>query len=315
MLQAPSGSQRRLLAGLFFLQANAIALWFVPFSSVLKAHGLGHLTPWAFATGAVAAFISPMLMGVLADRHVSATVILRGLALGMCGLLCATFWAIERGWNALVVLGLLQILQLCFAPGWGVASMIVLAQLPNPSRQFGGLRVWGTFGWMLAGPLVSVVLNADGSTLCGFASALGWLGVALLTFVLPKVPPQAARTPLTWKSLFGMETFALLRDKKHRALFLTAGLLSMPLAAFYPYTPLHLQDLGVQKLSAAMALGQVFEIVSMYAMGGLLSRLRLRTLFLFAISVAVIRYVLFSLDSVGAVLFGILLHEEPPILI
>ncbi len=300
--------QRLLLSCLFFLQAHAIALWFVPFSSVLKAHGLEHLTAWAFATGAVAAFISPMLTGALADRHLSATVILRGLALGMAALLFLTFWAVEHQWHSFAILGLVQLLQFCFAPGWGVTTMLVLAQLPDPGRQFGAVRVWGTFGWMAAGPLVSLVLQADGSTLCGFASAVAWLGVAGLTFGLPRVAPEAAKSPLNWKSLFGFETFVILRDPQHRALFLTAGLFSVPLAAFYPYTPMHLQDLGVQKTSVAMAMGQIFEAVSMYAMAPLLTRFRLRSLFIFAISVALLRYLLFASNTLSGVLVGILLH-------
>jgi MFS family permease len=304
----PARDRRRLLACLFFFQAHAIALWFVPFSSVLKTHGLEHLTAWAFATGAVAAFVSPMLTGALADRHLSATVILRGLALGMAAFLFLTFWAIEHRWNSLVILGLVQVLQFCFAPGWGVTTMLVLAQLPDPGRQFGSLRVWGTFGWMGAGLLVSLVLKADGSTACGFVSAAAWLGVAALTFALPEVPPRAERSAWTWKGLFGFETFAILRNPQHRALFLSAGLFSVPLAAFYPYTPMHLQDLGVQKVSAAMALGQVFEAVSMYAMAPILSRFRLRSLFVFAIAVAFLRYILFASDTMAGVLVGILLH-------
>ncbi len=307
-LNPPHPSQRRMLGGLFFLQAHAIALWFVPFSSVLQSHGLGHLTPWAFASGALAAFVSPMLTGTLADRHLSATIILRYLALGMGLLLFCAFWAIEHNWSQWSILALIQLVQLCFAPSWGVTSMLVLAQLPDPGRQFGGLRVWGTYGWLLAGPVVSLVLNADGSTLSGFVSAFAWFAVAALTIALPKVPPQASKTPLTFKTLFGWETFALLKDPQHRALFLTAGFLSIPLAAFYPYTPLHLQDLGVHKLSAAMSLGQVFEIVCMYAMGSLLAALRLRTLFLFAIATAVVRYILFATNITACVIVGILLH-------
>ena len=300
--------QRFLLCGLFFLQALAIALWFVPLSSVLKAHGLAPLTPWAFATGALASFISPMLTGTLADRHLSANVILRCLALGMALLLALTFWAIERHWNKYAILGLIQLLQLCFAPGWGVTSMLVLAQLDDPGRQFGSIRVWGTFGWMTAGPLVSLLLHADGSTQTGFAAAIVWICVAALTCVLPSVSPQATRTPLSWRSLFGIETFAILRDRQHRALFLSAGLLSIPLAAFYPYTPMQLQDLGISATSMAMALGQVFEVVSMLAMGSMLARFRLRTLFTFAIVVAALRYVIFASNNILGVLVGILLH-------
>jgi len=296
------------LAGVFFFQAQAIALWFVPFSAVLKSHGLASLIPWAFAASGVAAFISPLMTGSLADRHLSATVLLRYLALGMAVMLGLTFWAVEKSWHPGVILGLIQLLQFVSAPTWGVTSMLVLAQLDNPSRQFGALRVWGTYGWMFAGPLVSFVWHADGSTSTGFIAAAAWLVVVLFTFVLPKLAPQAEREPFQFSRLMGIETFALLKDPQHRALFLTAGLFSIPLAAFYPYTPLHLQDLGLQNVSAFMSLGQLTEVAAMYALAPLLARWRLRTLFVCAIALGIARYALFAMDSKGPVLAGVVLH-------
>lgn len=300
--------KQALLAGVFFLQAQAIALWFVPFSGVLKSHGLAFLTPWAFAASGIAAFISPMVTGSLADRHLSATLLLRYLALGMATMLSLTFWGIQQGWHPGVILGLIQLLQFVSAPTWGVTSMLVMAQLPNPSRQFGGLRVWGTYGWMLAGPVVSLVLHADGSTTTGFISVLAWLGVAVFTFFLPKLPTQSARTPFQFKDLLGLETFSLLKDPQHRALFLTAGFFSIPLAAFYPYTPLHLQDLGIENVSAFMSLGQITEVLAMYALAPLLVRCRLRTLFICAIGLGIGRYGLFAMDAKWPVLAGVILH-------
>ncbi|RYD79145.1 MAG: hypothetical protein EOP84_13415, partial [Verrucomicrobiaceae bacterium] len=85
------------LCALFCLQAHGIALWYVPFSNILRAHGLEALTPYAFACSSIAAFISPMLVGTLADRHFSAERILRWLLVGGAAFLVLTFLAIE--WN------------------------------------------------------------------------------------------------------------------------------------------------------------------------------------------------------------------------
>ena len=56
-------------------------MWFVPLSSVLAAHGLAHIRPYAFATSGVAAFVSPLLFGAVADRHASPVKVLRWLAI------------------------------------------------------------------------------------------------------------------------------------------------------------------------------------------------------------------------------------------
>jgi hypothetical protein len=59
------------LAGLFFLQSLAAGTWLVTLGSVLEVHGLAGVRPYAYATTAVAAFVSPLLFGAMADRHTS----------------------------------------------------------------------------------------------------------------------------------------------------------------------------------------------------------------------------------------------------
>ena len=68
------------LAALFFVQGAALGMWFVPLSAVLDAHGLHTIKPCAFATSALAAFVSPLIFGAMADRHASPVKVLRGLA-------------------------------------------------------------------------------------------------------------------------------------------------------------------------------------------------------------------------------------------
>jgi MFS family permease len=304
----PTPRERFLFCAFFFVLAHAIALWFVPFATVLQAHGLEWLTPYALASTAVAAFISPIISGTMADRHFSATRLLRYLCVGTGVLLFLTFLAIQLRWHSGIILALFQLQQLCSAPVWGLASMVVLASLSSPGRQFGALRVWGTFGWIAACLLISFGLHADTSTLTGFVSSGAWLLTAALTYWLPSVQPQAAPTQRHWKDLLGLDTFQLLRHPGHRSVFLTAGLLSIPLAAFYPFTALHLHDLGFKSISAAMSLGQITEAIAMYALSPLLSRFKLRTLFLWAILTSLLRYVLFAGNSMPGLLSGVFLH-------
>ena len=48
-----------------------MAAYAVPFPNVLKAYGLKEFATWAVATGSIAAFISPMIAGTLADRRIA----------------------------------------------------------------------------------------------------------------------------------------------------------------------------------------------------------------------------------------------------
>ncbi len=299
---------RAKLCALFFIQAHGIALWYVPFSNVLRAHGLEALAPYAFACSSIAAFVSPMLVGTLADRHFSAERILRWLLVGGAILLALTFLAIQWNWGAGWVLAFLQLEQLCAAPTWGLSTAIVLANLRQPEREFGPVRVWATFGWMAAGLLLSFVLKADSSTLSGFVAVAVWLGVAAFTLTLPHVPPSASAGGKRWRDVLGWDAFVLLKNPDHRSVFVTAALFSIPLAAFYPFTVLHLRDAGESRVSAAMSLGQISEAIAMYALAPLLLRFRLKTVFLAGITVGVIRYAMFAADTLPWVLAGVSLH-------
>ena len=159
------------LAVLFFIQGAALGMWFVPLGSVLDAHGLQGIKPFAFATSALAAFVSPLIFGAMADRHASPVKVLRGLALATAATMAMACTAIQRGWSPWLVLALIQLHALCSSPTWSIASTIVFARLQDSKREFGPIRAMATFGWMAGCWLVSA-LNADASPRAGFNGAL-----------------------------------------------------------------------------------------------------------------------------------------------
>jgi MFS family permease len=69
------------LVALYFMQGAAIGMWTVPLSRVLDAHGLQAIKPYAFACSALAAFVSPLIFGAMADRHFAPVVVLRWVSL------------------------------------------------------------------------------------------------------------------------------------------------------------------------------------------------------------------------------------------
>ena len=178
------------LSALFFVQAAAMGAWFVPLGPVLDAHGFQSIKPLAFAASAVAAFISPLLFGAMADRHVAPVLVLRGLAIATAAAMVLAALAIGARASAWVVLACIQLHALCSAPTWGISSAIVLKRLSNPQRQFGPVRALGSLGWMVGCWVVSG-LAADTSTLACYAAAGIWLLVAVLTLWLPEHPSTA----------------------------------------------------------------------------------------------------------------------------
>lgn len=295
-------------ATLFFLQAAAIGMWQVCFGSVLRAHGLDRFIAYAYACIALSAFISPMMVGALADQRIAPTRLLRWLSLAAAAWLALAFAAIDRGWGALVMLAFVQMHALCATPTMSLLTSIVFARLRDPQREFGPLRAWATFGWIGAGCFVSWVLAADASTRSGYAAALTFAGVGVFSFLIPIVKPLEVKRARSWRDMLGLEALELLRDRDHRVVFLTAALYNAPLAAFYPYTPIHLRALGIEHATAAMTLGQITEILAMFGLASLLAHVRLKWLFLAGIACGVARYGLFAINVRAALFAGIFLH-------
>lgn len=285
-----------------------MGMWIVPLGNVMAAYGMGRLLPWVLATGGVSAFISPLIIGALADQRVAPTRILRWLSLATGGLLALLCRAIESGWSAPVVLACAMAMSLVSTPMWGLVSSIVLARLPRPGSQFGPVRAWATLGWMAGGWIVSYALRSDSSVLGGYVAAGCWFGVAAFTGALPALPPPAAGAPRGWRQILGLDALDLLRDRNHRMVFITAALYTIPLAAFYPWCVLHLKALDVPGPAGVMSLGQITEVLVMLVLAGLMTRFRLKWVFLSGIAFGLLRYLLFMLDTPGWVITGIILH-------
>ncbi len=295
------------MAALFFLQAMAMGAWFVPLGTVLDAHGYQGIKPLAFATSAVAAFVSPLIFGAMADRHVAPVRVLRGLALATAGAMALAALAIGQGASAWVVLALIQLHALCAAPTWGLATSIVLGRLSDSQRQFGPIRAVGTFGWMVGCWVVSL-LRADASAVAGGVAAGMWVGVAVFTLRLPCEAPPASAETITLRQRLGLDALTLLKDRNHRVVFLTAALFSIPLAAFYPFTPTHLRELGMERTTAWMTLGQVTEIIAMVGLASVLGRWRFKWTLAAGLGFGVVRYSLCMMNGKAWVLAGLTLH-------
>ena len=64
VLNASGRSRFVTLGALFFIQWMAYAAWMVPLTLVLRAHELSVIQSYAFATSALAAFVSPLIFEI-----------------------------------------------------------------------------------------------------------------------------------------------------------------------------------------------------------------------------------------------------------
>ena len=299
---------------LFFIQAAAMAIWFVPLGAILDAHGLHSIKPFAFAASAVAAFISPLAFGAMADRHVPPATVLRWLAVVTAVFMTLISTAMRDRWNAWLILLLIQIFYLSYAPMFSISTALVFARLQNAKKEFGSIRALATLGWM-AGAILISVLSLDRSAYAGYLGATLWLLVAVFTRYLPKLEIPKSAVHLAWHERLGLDALTLLKDRDIRVVFIVTTLFNIPLAAFYPYAPTHLHDLGLTHASALMSLGQVTEIIAMFGLAWLLANWRLKWIFACGLTFGVARFAFSALDTKHSLLLGITLHGASFVLV
>jgi len=295
------------LIALFFLQGAALGMWTVPLSTVLDAHGLRPIKPFAFAATALAAFVSPLIFGAVADRHASPVKVLRGLSLATAAALALASTGIKLGWNPWLVLALIQVYALCSSPTFSIASTIIFARLADAQKEFGPIRAMATVGWISGCWLVSA-LDADTSALAGYSAATAWVLAGTFTYFLPELETPKSAEHLTWHERLGLDALTLLKNPDHRVVFMTCALFNIPLAAFYPSAPPHLRAFELLHTSAWMTLGQVTEVIAMFSLGTLLLKWRLKWIFACGLSFGVLRFALSAMNGKLWVLAGVLLH-------
>jgi hypothetical protein len=215
--------------------------------------------------------------------------------------------AIRLEWNAWLILAIIQVQALFFAPTSSITTAIIFSRLRDSKTEFGPVRAMATLGWMSGCWLISA-LNADATVRAGYSASALWLVLAAYTFLLPEVAPPKSLERLTLRQRLGWDALTLLRDRDHRGVFIAAALFFIPISAVYPFVPTQLLELGLKHPSAWMTLGQVTEVVGMFALAGLLTRWRLKWLISTGLAIAIGRYGLFALNSRVPVLAGVSLH-------
>ena len=144
-----------------------------------------------FSTTAIAAMISPLVMGWLADR-LFATEKLIG-ALHLLGAVLLFIAAFTTSFQTLYWIMLAY--AILYMPTLALTNSIAFANIGDPEKDFPKIRVWGTWGWIVVGWLVGFVLDVPPGTqqspviLAAVASAA--LGVLGFTY-LPHTPPKGS---------------------------------------------------------------------------------------------------------------------------
>lgn len=302
------------LSAMMFLQFFVWGAWFVTLSNYLSNIGFeGIYIGRAYLMNNIAAIISPFFVGMIADRFFNSEKLM-----GVLHLLGAAvmYWAsgiTEVG----PLIGALLLYNVCYMPTLALVNAISFHQMDNPDKEFPGIRVWGTLGWIGAGLLIALIQlnwfsNIESSNLPMKLASVGSVLLGIYSFFLPKTPPKMAGEKVTVSDVLGVKALKLMKNWSFSLFVICSFLISIPLAFYYNFTNVFLNDSGMTEVAGKMTLGQMSEVLFMISMPFFFKRLGVKKMLLFGMMAWVIRYALFAMGNNEALVWmfylGIMLH-------
>ncbi|MGD9854689.1 MAG: nucleoside permease [Planctomycetaceae bacterium] len=302
------------LSVMMFLQFFLWGAWYVTVGAYMEAHGMSKAAVGnAYTVGPLAALISPLFLGLVADRFFSTERVLGVLhLLGGAALLVAPMTVREGNADSWAFVGLLMLHMLCYMPTLGLTNTLAFHNIVNQEREFPVIRVFGTIGWIVANLVVSQVLRADTTDMQFHVAGASSILLGLYSFSLPHTPPPAKGQPASIGSVLGLDALVLMRNPSFAVFMISSFLICIPLSAYYALAPLFVGDSGFERIASTMSIGQMSEIFFMLVMPICFRKLGVKWMLLIGMLAWVVRYGLFAAGAPSTVtwmiLVGIALH-------
>jgi nucleoside transporter len=260
----------------------------------------------------LATIIAPFIAGQIADRYVNTEKFLG--VLHLFGGVMMFLMARQTNYSTFALL--MFIYSLFYAPTLALSNSVTFANLSSSEREFGGIRVGGTIGWILAGWILAGWRLMAGTPVPGdlfYLSGILSIMLGLFSFALPATPPKReGANPLAF-----LEALALLKNPNFLIFMLISFVVGTELEFYYILTPAFLGaptqfgGIGIpnNSISAVMSIAQIAEIAVMLSLPLILPKFGVRKTLVIGIIAWPIRYAIFSLLPVKyLVLASLMLH-------
>ncbi|MDE2127880.1 MAG: MFS transporter [Armatimonadetes bacterium] len=165
-------------------------------TSAIRDHGLGlsgAQVGLIFSMLPLATIFAPMLAGQIADRWMN-TEWLLALCHVMAGVALIVMGS-ERHFGPLAALMFFS--SIFYAPTLALTNSITFSHLSSSEREFGGIRVGGTIGWILAGWMLTgwrTISGISGNGDVFYLAGVLALVLAVFCLFLPATPPKGEGT-------------------------------------------------------------------------------------------------------------------------
>jgi nucleoside transporter len=300
---------------LFLMMVLQLAVWGAWAPKLFPYMGMLGFAPWqqslVGSCWGIAAVAGIFFSNQFADRNFSAerfmagSHVLSGLALAACAFL-TSFWPFFAAY---------LVFSLLYVPTLSVSNSIAFANLKDPAKDFGAVRMGGTIGWVLVSwPFVFLLgAKADAAQVrwIFLVAAIVSFALAAYSLTLPHTPPKRgaqAADPLAWR-----EAIKLLGVPFVGVLFAVTFIDSVIQQGYFVMADAFLTNrVGIAgNLSMiVLSLGQVAEVVAMLVLGTVLARFGWKTTMIVGILGHAARFSIFAFfaDSVPVIVAVQLLH-------
>lgn len=302
-------SKKSLLSVMMFIQYAIQGAWFVTMGTYLGEilNFSGTQIGMAYGTAVIASIVSPFIIGMIADRFFSANRVLAFLNLIGATML---FW-LSTFQTFSLFFPVLFIYTICFMPTMSLTNSISFANLVDPGKEFSRIRLFGSFGWIGVGFLISALKLEQSHVPFIIAGGLSLAG-GLFAFMLPYKAPEKITGKVSWTKMIGFDAFNLTRQRSFRMLLIFSALACIPLSFYDSFTNLYMNNIGMKNTAAAMSMGQIAEIICLFTFPFFFAKLRYKGSIGLALLAWAILYGLFALGAYSGektfVFFALPLH-------
>jgi nucleoside transporter len=309
---------------MMFLQFAIWGSWFVVFYPYLKGKGFSDEQAGALVGNvALGAILSTLFAGYVADRFFASERMMAVLHLAGAALL---FWMaqIQSPADYWLLFGVSLAYSLLYNPTLALSNSIAFNHIPDATRDFPGIRVMGTIGWIVVGFLIDAlfirrVALPDGGELVIPASAsngplLLAAGLSALlgiySLLLPHTPPSGK----AGDTIPFLKALGLFKDFSFAVFFIVSFVITIVLAFYYTSAPNFLEKAaGVTHTGSTMLIGQVCELILLPFLPLFLWRMGMKWVLALGMFCWGLRYALFSYGgpeglAFALVIAGVALH-------